>query len=86
MVGERSQRAEAVGVSRGGVLRSENVGISSTNGGENPPHRKGKVSWATQIDPGLAGPKARAKAVADGQRVNIPAPPRVCIMVRFFVL
>ena len=53
----------------------ENVGISSTNWGENPQHRKPKVSWATQIDPGSAGPKARPKGVVDGQQVNIPALP-----------
>ena len=57
----------------GGGVRSENVGISNKNGGKNPPHRKPKVSWATQIDPGLVGPKARLKSVADGQLVNIPA-------------
>ena len=28
------------------------------------------------ISPGLVGPKAMAKAAADGQPVNIPAPPR----------
>ena len=66
---------EVVGVSRHGATRRENVGISSTNGGENPPHRKPKVSWATQIGPGLVGPKARPKGVVDGQQVNIPALP-----------
>lgn len=58
----------------GGGVRSENVGISSKNEGENPSHRKPKVSWATKIDPGLVGPKARPKGVVDGQLVNIPAP------------
>ncbi|OGL67088.1 hypothetical protein A3H11_02730 [Candidatus Uhrbacteria bacterium RIFCSPLOWO2_12_FULL_47_10] len=65
-----------VGVSRHGAARRENVGISSTNEGENPSHRKGKVSWATQIVPGLVGPKARPKGVVDGQQVNIPALPK----------
>ena len=50
-----------------GGYRRENVGISSKNAGENPAHRKSKVSWATQIDPGLVGPKARPKGVADGR-------------------
>ncbi len=49
--------------------------MSNTNSGENPEHRKPKVSWATQIDPGLVGPKARLKSVVDGQLVNIPALP-----------
>ncbi len=34
-----------------------------------------KVSRATLIDAGLVGPKVRTKVVADGQQVNIPAPP-----------
>ena len=52
---------------------SENVGISNRNAGENPAHRKSKVSWAMAIIPGLVGPKARPKGVVDGQQVNIPA-------------
>jgi hypothetical protein len=68
---------EAGSVRTGGRQRSENVGISSTNEGENPSHRKPKVSWATQIVPGLVGPKARPKGVVDGQLVNIPALPQV---------
>ena len=58
MVGERSVCVEAYRVSGSGAYRSENVGMSSKNGGENPPHRKSKVSWATKIDPGLVDPKA----------------------------
>ena len=49
-----------------GVFRSENVGMSSKKTGENPVHRKPKVSWATTINPGLVGPKARPKGVVDG--------------------
>ena len=60
---------EAVFVRNGGVPRRENVGISSKNGGANPPHRKPKVSWATQIDPGLVDPKANLvnARVVDGK-------------------
>jgi len=47
-------------VMQGGVQGRENVGMSSKKAGENPAHRKFKVSWATQIDPGLVGPKARS--------------------------
>ena len=54
-------------------MRRENVGISSKKTGENPVHRKPKVSRATRIVPGLVGPKARPKGVVDGQQVNIPA-------------
>ena len=41
----------------GGALRSEYVGISSDNVGENPTRRKSEVSYATLIDVGLGGPK-----------------------------
>jgi len=48
-------------------MRRENVGISSKKRGENPLRRKPKVSWATIVDPGLVGPKARPKGVVDGR-------------------
>ena len=67
---------EVGSVRTGGRQRSENVGISSINAGENPAHRKPKVSWATQLGPGLVGPKTRQKCVVDGQLVNIPALPK----------
>ena len=51
-VGEHSLRSEVGSVRTGGAERRENVGISSKKAGENPAHRKPKVSWATQIDPG----------------------------------
>ena len=35
-----------------GLAGSENVGMSSEKGGENPPHRKHKDSWATIVVPG----------------------------------
>ena len=72
VVGKRSLRAEASGVSQRGVQRSENAGTSNRNAGEIPAHRKSKVSWAMSIIPGLAGPKARPKGVVDGHTVNIP--------------
>lgn len=75
LVEEHSVRAEAEDVSHRGAYRSENVGISSKKTGENPVHRKPKVSRATRIVPGLVGPKARPKGVVDGQQVNIPALP-----------
>jgi len=46
-------------VRRGGAHGRENVGMSSMNPDEKSGHRKPKVSWATKIDPGLAGPKVR---------------------------
>ena len=47
--------------------------MSSDNPGKNPGHRKSKVSYATLIDVGLVGPKARPKGDVDGQQVKIPA-------------
>ena len=41
-------------------------------------HRKPEVSYARLIRVGLVGPKPRAKAVGDGQLVNIPAPLILC--------
>ncbi len=48
--------------------------MSSDNPGENPGHRKSKVSYATLIGVGLVGPKAKPKGDVDGQLVKIPAP------------
>ncbi len=55
-----------------GVLRSKNVGTSNHNAGEKPARRKIKVSLAMIVSQGLVGPKAMAKAVANGHMVNIP--------------
>ena len=54
--------------------RRDYVGISSVNSDEKSGRRKPKVSWGRDIRPGLVGPKARPKGVADGQLVNIPVP------------
>jgi hypothetical protein len=61
-------------VSHAGGDARDYVGISSVNSDEKSGRRKPKVSWGRQIRPGLVGPKARPKGVADGQQVNIPAP------------
>ena len=44
-VGERSQRAEAIRTTGGGLLVSDYVGTSNDKTGENPVRRKPKVSW-----------------------------------------
>ena len=54
--------------------RRDYAGISSANADEKSARRKSKVSWGREIRPGLVGPKARPKGVADGQQVNIPVP------------
>ena len=61
-------------VKSGGADGRENGGMSSVTQGENPCHRKPKVSWPMLIKRGLVGPKARPKGVVDGQQVDIPAP------------
>jgi hypothetical protein len=61
-----------------GALPSENAGMSNHKAGENPAHRKSKVSWAMIINPGLVGPKPRRISVGDGQQVNIPVPACTC--------
>lgn len=53
-------------------MRSKNVGTSNRKSDEISDRRKFKVSWAMMINPGLVGPKAMAKAAADGHTVNIP--------------
>ena len=61
-------------VSSRGLHTSENAGISSAKTGENPVHRKPKVSPARFVPRRSVGPKARAIAVADGCQVDIPEP------------
>ena len=53
-------------VSTCGLHTSADAGISSAKRGENPLHRKPKVSAARFVRCRLVGPKARAFAVVDG--------------------
>ena len=72
MVGERRRRGEAVAeaaVECRRVRMSERV---TEKWGANPHHRKPQGSAARMIRGGLVGPKAQAKAAADGQPVDIP--------------
>ncbi len=50
--------------------------MSNHNPNEKLGPRKSKVSVALAINHGLVGPKAMAKAAADGQTVNIPSLPQ----------
>jgi hypothetical protein len=68
-----SARRSQIGRS-GGVLRSENVGMSSNRTVSKPSHRMAEVSAATIIVGGLVGPKPRPKGVGDGQTVDSPLP------------
>ncbi len=74
-VGEHFKCVEAPAVRRGGALGRENVGMSNHNPAEKAGPRKSKVSSAMEINGGLGGPKAMAKAAANGQLVNIPVLP-----------
>jgi hypothetical protein len=58
----------------GGLLSSENAGISSAKTGENPVHRKPKVSAVQFVCCRSVGPKARPIGVVDGCQVYIPGP------------
>ena len=53
MVEERSNRAEAGGVTDGGPVGSENPDMSNDKYGENPYRRKDKVSRGRFVRPGL---------------------------------
>ena len=48
-------------------MRSKDAGISSRKLGENPDHRKSKVSWAMRINPGLVEPKRKPNGDRDGK-------------------
>ena len=77
-VGEHSYCIEAASARSGGAVRRENVGMSNHYPNEKLGPRKSKVSVALAINHGLGGPKAMAKAEADGQTVNIPSPRPFC--------
>jgi len=78
VVGEHSYCIEVRPARASGAVRRENVGMSNHNPNEKLEPRKSKVSVALAINHGLGGPKAIAKAEADGQQVNIPARRMVC--------
>ena len=46
---------EAPPEGRGGRHASDHAGMSNEKAGENPAHRKSKVSWARLVPPGLVG-------------------------------
>jgi len=59
--------------------------MSNHKSSEKPDPRKSKVSVAMAINYGLGGPKAMAKAAADGEPVNIPARPHILMKRRDLV-
>ena len=75
VVGEHFVTAEAGPARACGGYRRENVGMSNHKADEKSAPRKSKVSSAMEFNGGLGGPKAMAKAAADGQCVNIRTRP-----------
>ena len=74
VVEEYSIFAEAYAVRQRGEYGSKNVGISSRKAGENPAHRKPKVSWAMTVIPGLGDPnRGGERRRGMEEQVNIPA-------------
>ena len=57
-----SSLQRSLDVSRGGAMRSENVGMSNHNAPESGAHRKSKVSLAMTISQGLGGPNVLPSA------------------------
>ena len=60
----------------GGDHRRENAGISSASEARNFAIESLRFPGEGSSAQGKSGPKLRAKAVDDGQQVEIPAPPR----------
>jgi hypothetical protein len=55
-VGERWIGLRRSPVRGAGGIPNENAGMSSEKAGENPAHRKSKISWVKFVFPGLVGP------------------------------
>ena len=65
-------------IERGGGLHTrENAGISSASGVRNFAVECLRFPGEGSSTQGKSGPKPRAKAVGDGQLVDIPAPPNI---------
>ena len=64
-------------VRRGGLYTRENVGMSSVRQVGILPTENLRFPEEGSSAQGKSGPKPRAKAVGDGQQVEIPVPPKV---------
>ena len=60
-----------------GVHTRENVGMSSERRVRIPPAENLRFPEEGSSSQGKSGPKPRARAVGDGQQVEIPVPPKV---------
>ena len=61
----------------GGLYTRENVGISSERQVRILPAENLRIPEEGSSSQGKSGPKPRARAVGDGQQVEIPVPPRI---------
>ena len=61
----------------GGLYTRENVGMSSVRQVRILPAENLRFPEEGSSAQGKSGPKPRAKAVGDGQQVEIPVPPKV---------
>ena len=64
-------------VRHAGLHTSENVGMSSESRVRIPAAENLRFPEEGSSSQGKSGPKPRQKCVGDGQRVEIPAPPRL---------
>ena len=60
----------------GGLHRRENAGISSESEARNLPVESLRFPGEGSSAQGKSGPRPRPKGVGDGQRVEIPVPPK----------
>ena len=61
----------------GGLHTRENAGMSSESGARTSAVGSLRFPGEGQSSQGKSGPKSRAKAVDDGQQVDIPVPPYI---------
>ena len=62
-----------------GQYASENVGMSSERRVRIPPTENLRIPEQGSSPQGKSGPKPRARAVGDGQQVEIPVPPKAAM-------
>ena len=72
-----SYTGRSVTVRERGLYTRENVGMSSERQVRILPAENLRIPEEGSSAQGKSGPKPRAKAVGDGQQVDIPVPPKV---------
>ena len=80
-IGRGAMYAGGSRIERGGGLHTrENAGISSASRVRNSAIESLRFPGEGSSAQGKSGPKSRAKAVDDGQQVDIPAPPMTLLL------